>query len=114
MQKEYWISRSWQLQHQPEAYRAQLNLRFGDINKAIIEEKSKFVELLRIADTNKRENMQNMEIERSRYNSVVSEVKDLISAQTNEKLEKVREDIFSRFKDFERVFLSFILLSKIY
>ena len=92
----------------------QLNLRFGDINKAIIEENSKFVELLRVVDTNKRENMQNMEIERSRYNSVISEIRDLISAQTNEKIEKVREDIFSRFKDFERVFFSFILSLKMF
>lgn len=78
-------------------------LRLSDFNSVINEDKIKFAETLRLVDNIKREVHQNQEIERSRLNTALIEAKELIQSYANEKIEKIKDDIYGRIRDLERV-----------
>lgn len=77
-------------------------LRISDFNTVINEDKIKFAEMLRLVDNLKREVHQNQEIERSRLNTALLEAKELIQSYANEKIEKIKDDIYGRIRDLER------------
>jgi hypothetical protein len=71
--------------------------------------------MLRLVDNLKREIHQNQEIERSRLNTALIEAKELIQSYANEKIEKIKDDIYGRIRDLERVrvlyfYIYFLLL----
>lgn len=59
--------------------------------------------MMRNIDTIKREMHQTQETERSRLNTMLTEARELILGSSNEKIEKIKDDVYSRIKDLERV-----------
>ena len=91
-------------------------IRLSDFNSVINEDKIKFAETLRLVENVKREINQNHEVERSRLNTALIESRELITHHANEKIEKIKDDIYGRIRDLERVrtfitHLSFIIVA---
>ena len=77
-----------------------------------MEEKQKYNESLRANDVLKRQLFQNLENEKLKLSSLINETKDLMSMSYNYKIEKVKEDLINRMREFEKV-LNIITIVKI-
>lgn len=78
--------------------------RFGEFNSLVIDEKSKFTEVLRSLESIKREFYQNMETERTKVNTAINESRETALIVATDRIEKTKEDILNRMRDVERVF----------
>lgn len=74
------------------------------MNSSINEEKIKYNEATRSLEAFKREFYQNMDNERNRMNSVLTDSKDTILMMANDKTEKAKEDLLGRLREIEKVF----------
>jgi hypothetical protein len=59
---------------------------------------------MRIVDANKRDLTQQLENDRIKMNTILNEYKELLLAQSNDKLDKIRDDLYIRIRDIEKVY----------
>ena len=71
----------------------------------INEEKHKYNEALRSLESLRREFTQSIEAERARSNAFMNESKESSILAYNDKIEKTKEDLLSKFRDVERVII---------
>lgn len=80
----------------------QISNRYGDVISIINEEKQKYNECIRNIDSLKRQINQNFESEKIKVNSLVNETKDLISVSSNDKIDKLKEEMANKLRDLEK------------
>lgn len=88
-------------------YDQALTHRFGELNTLINEEKLKYNETIRSLESMKREFYQNIENERTKLNSMISETRDASLLITNDRIDKTKEDLLNRIREVERVSIFF-------
>ncbi|CAF0933988.1 unnamed protein product [Brachionus calyciflorus] len=81
----------------------QINSKLYELKSIIEDEKQRHIESTRSLESLKRELYQNLEIERNRINSIVSDVKESALASANDKTEKNKEEFNTKFREIERI-----------
>ena len=80
------------------------------MNNALNVERTRFVEILKSLSQLKHELTQSIDTERTRSNTAIRDLRDYISSNTDERLEKTREDLNTRIRDLERVSINIFIM----
>lgn len=59
--------------------------------------------MVRIIDANKRDLSQQLENDRIKMNTILNEYKEFLLVQSNDKLDKIKDDLYIRIRDIEKV-----------